>query len=505
MPSDGARILATYKAIDNVMAKLPGGYATSPQWMAALEEFWLSGKRRVVFRKGRQSGGSTTMARVAAATAIGGEHAIPAGSRGEIGFTSVKLRDANERLYNVEQVLAALDVKFRRSDDTIEFLGRPILFRSGPCTGKERGMMRLAWFEDEMSSWRNDDGSKNPATEVEAAAIPSLITQKNGRIYSVSSPMGSEDLHAELVARGTNESQCVFDGPSWYWNPTISEDECRKLAADERTFRREFAAIPQGSSLSAFDPEAVEAAFAVEPLHLIAQPALVIDAAARGGDGFAFASVAWARPEIDDEKRYEVDEVKSAEMPQGMLVFKRDFNGHPIPRADWEAPTQKLAFGNFTVIDASFRSREGIITADDIAKQIADLGHRIGAHRAFSDNFEAFGFESLLARHHIKLEAFSWAGAAKPKAIARLRRMLSEKAISFDRNETLRRQLLAFEEVVTANGIRFAGKDPTGGHFDLVSAVLTGIMAEQQGALTGSLVRKTHGFGQFGPGDFGNS
>ena len=160
---------------------------------------------------------------------------------------------------------------------------------------------------------------------------------------------------------------------------------------------------------------------------------------------------------------------------------------------------------NFTVIDASFRSREGIVTADDIARQIAELGHRIGAHRAYSDNFEAFGFESLLARHHIKLEAYSWGGQAKPKAIARLRRMLAEGAVSFERNETLRRQLLAFEEVVTPNGIRFAGKDPTGGHFDLVSAVLTGVMAEQQGALTGSLTRRTQSFAQYGAGDFGNS
>jgi hypothetical protein len=71
--------------------------------------------------------------------------------------------------------------------------------------------------------------------------------------------MGALDFHAHLVSLGDTGSQRVFDGPSWYWNPTLTEERTRELEPDLRRHAREFGAQPiEDDGESIFAPSAID-------------------------------------------------------------------------------------------------------------------------------------------------------------------------------------------------------------------------------------------------------
>ena len=110
-----------------------------------------------------------------------------------------------------------------------------------------------------MPARRDGDGA-NPAAERDAAIVPAGAMHPNFRIYSVGTPLGFLDHHAKLVAMGSTPSQRVYSGPTWHWNPTLTEARCRELQPIERLFLREFAAIPQGTETSVFSIEDIDRA-----------------------------------------------------------------------------------------------------------------------------------------------------------------------------------------------------------------------------------------------------
>ena len=139
MPTDGAALLAGYRRLDAAVAAVTHGHATSKPWLETLERFWLSGKRRLVIRKGRQGGGSTTFARVAVATALFGQHRPAHGTRLSIPFVSVRKDEARDRLGNIEAILDALGEPFNRRDERIELPAAPGLVHRLPVQRAHRG------------------------------------------------------------------------------------------------------------------------------------------------------------------------------------------------------------------------------------------------------------------------------------------------------------------------------------------------------------------------------
>jgi hypothetical protein len=168
--------------------------------------------------------------------------------------------------------------------------------QSFPSTAEvARGTNAIGWWEDEMPVWRDGDGI-NPAAERDAAIVPAGATHPNFRLYSVGTPMGHTDFHARLVAAGDTEHQAVFTGPSWYWNPTLTEARCRQLQPDPRMFDREFGAIPQIGLLSALDFDMVNACFGCsDTIELAGPPSMIIDASSGRGDAFTWAIARWCR------------------------------------------------------------------------------------------------------------------------------------------------------------------------------------------------------------------
>ena len=482
MPSDGAQVWAGYRELDAVLAREPGGHATSPAWMEFLERWLLGGKVRAVVRKGRQGGGSEVLGhRLPVAVVLFGRYVTPPGTRMRVVFASQRQLEAADKLHGVEHVLKALHVPHSRSGDTIELRDRPVVFQSFPCSESAvRGPSAVYALEDELAIWR-DGGGVNPAHRVDAAILPSGVTQENFRIASISSPIGSEDFHAVLFERGETAHQCVGWGPSWYWNPSISEARTHELQPDEIAWRREFAALPQGALSAAFDPDAVR--FAFEPRvrdTIVGSPVVALDPAGRGQDTYAICGVGWAMPMVDPDAGYEQEPLYH---PDGSLssavLIHRDRRVHVEP------PKPLLCAWNFRSIDAAFRRH---LEIDEIADTIAELAREIGAPRAVTDQSEAFSLVSLLGRRGLPTSVYSFGGKNGARVISRFRQLLNARAVFIEAGASVMQQFLQFEERVTANGISFQqrGRDASGGHLDDVSAVLVGVRADLEGHLSES-------------------
>ncbi|HEY6461675.1 MAG TPA: hypothetical protein VIY73_16015 [Polyangiaceae bacterium] len=479
MPSDGPKVWAGYRELDALLAREPVGHATSPAWMAYLERWLLGGRVRAVLRKGRQGGGSEVFGhRLPVAIAIFGDHVIPPGTRARILFVSQRQAEANDKLRGVEHVLNVLRVRHARSGDEVALLDRPIVFQSYPCSESAvRGPTCLYALEDELAVWRNADGV-NPAHRIDAAILPSGATQPNFRIAAVSSPIGFEDFHAELFARGETANQCVAEGPSWHWNPVITEQRTHELQPDEVAWRREFAAIPQGALQAAFDPDAVNAACEPRTLESIdGTPVVALDPAGRGSDDFAICAVGWCFQQQDPDAGYVKEPVLYADgTPSSAFIVHRD-----RPRAPVEPLPTLLTAWDFRSIPAAFRHG---MTVESIVGGIVALGRDVGASRAVTDQSEAFSLGSLLQSRGLPVEVYNNGGANGARCVSRLRGLLNARRVYIDGGERVRRQLLAFEEKVGANGISYQqSRDPHGGHYDDLSAILLGVRADLEGTL----------------------
>lgn len=453
MPSDGKQLLTAYRRMDDalVRARFP---RTSEAWMRALEAFWLSGRTRMVVRKGRQSGFSTTMARVAVCTGLFGTHRINPGTRLAIPFVSITVPEARERLYNIRRILDALGVTTRQTAEAIEVADDehpPIVWRTLACDFRTAvGLTAASAFEDEMARWTNDDGSANPAPEVDAAITPMGVTQPNFRIYSGSSPLSTEDFHAELVERGDTKHQQVFEGPSWFWNPTISEEDTHRLQPDERRWLREFGGKPVAARNAAFDADAIDAAFAhVRPsgTDVHGRRIIVLDPSSGKKDAFTFAAVGWISPSPN------------------------------LPPNERFAPY--LCFQEVDGIHGTFWRH---LSGDQIADRIKQLAERWGATEVHADQREELMLRSAIEKRGLSYVVHPWSAVTKPLAVERVRRWFADKLVALPKHDRLRSELLAFEERITPSGAFTFGARGSG-HDDFVALLLTSAMAEIAGSL----------------------
>jgi hypothetical protein len=482
MPSDGKALLQSYRRVDGVL-QAAGFPATSPTWMATLEEFWLSGRRRLVVRKGRQGGGSTTMARVAAVCGLYGKHRIAKGSRGVFAFVSIRKDEASERLENIAQVLDALGITYERTEYEIQLVGKPIVWRSLTCTTRERGTTMIGLVEDEVSSWINKDGSANPASEVDAALTPALITQPNARIYSISSPLGTLDFHAELYDRGDDAYQMTACGPSWYWNPSLTEADTRALQPDLRIWRREFAAIPSASASSVFTEEALRACFVPQPnLKKVSNTIMAIDPNSGKQCDYAFAIGAWCT-------RVWTGDWKDKYICKPII---RSPNDGLIGPANDRIPIQPLTrnpdFGSdkrIFALETVSAFTDKTLAASDIVERLAALDRKLSIVDVVSDQREAFANYTLFKQQGLRFTEIPWTAPLKVETVSHLARLVEERRILFPPDESLLRELLQFEERITPSGITYVGK----GRTDRTSAILTLLMADfKEGMFRGSPV-----------------
>jgi hypothetical protein len=506
MPTDGRKLLAGYQAMDRALVAA-GRHPTSEAWMESLADFWLSGATRGVWRAGRQSGKSTTCANVIAATALFGEHVVAPGSRLAFPFISVRKDESQERIYNLADTFRRLGEPYKQVGTTIELLRRPHVFATLACSMRTSvGGTAGGLVEDEVSRWWSDDANANPAHEVDAALTPFGATQPNFRIYTVSSPLGLDDFHAQLFARGNTPDQRVYEGPSWHWNPTVTEARTHALQPDERIWRREFAAQPQADVLSAFDVEAfdrcVRSAAELSHLQALGAPVVVMDSSGGGGDAFVWCGLFWGKPVLDETELFTWEPVRPGDrITNAQLLWSDEHRGWTSQRVDEHgeaivsaeavrAMRPRLVVFGMRAIVGKFRER-GVTAEDIIAGEIAPFAKRIGARYVVGDQNQSYAWQSMFARCGVAFRALPWTNTNKADAVSALRRMMREQTIWIEDGAeapALRSEVASFRERITSSGaISYGARNAA--HDDRVAALVTGVLADREGLVTGSPTR----------------
>lgn len=234
----------------------------TPWWKEQLERFYRTGRRRFVGRVGRKGTKSATLCRVATNEILNGDHLLRPGDIGLFMFCSENMPEARGRVFTIKAILDALGVRHEPFERDTRIVGTALTFGVRAArVGAVSGPVVIGFVGDEVAKWRDEETGTNPATEVLRSVRPAMVTQANAHEFLISSPWSTLDAHAEAFDQGDTEAQLVCWAPTWVANPTVTEEDTKRLEPDEPTRAREYGAIPMGAGeCGFFDHGAVDAA-----------------------------------------------------------------------------------------------------------------------------------------------------------------------------------------------------------------------------------------------------
>jgi hypothetical protein len=473
------------------------GFLPRPQWWT--EQFRrcyaLATAKRFAVRAGRGSIKSTSIVDASINECICGDWAIPPGEVHYFAFVSKNMGEAGQRLRQIAARLRALGIPFDQSGDEIVLRDMPRGFRVfGAQVGAVSGFRCFGFAADELAKWTNADHSANPAPEVVASLRAMTVTHSRAREFYVSSPMGTSDLHYEIIEAGDTEDQVVAIAPTWVANPSISEAQTRKLEPDERIWLREYAAIPQASLSSAFDPTAVARAFRTPPAAAEWFPKIgIVDAASGGGDSFTYGSAGYVIPAADDVQQW-----LYAMKPRLVNVLiggveRMIENPDDLVVDNTRAPTRNqahVAATRPTVVFSQIGSFDGrfagSIAGSAIVDHIAREFRKSRIDLVVGDQRESFFLGSEFKRHGLRFVPLPWTNQNKIESIVRLKRLFAEDSVVLPQGrEKLRKELLNYAEKITSTGATTYSARGSGAD-DEVSLLVTFALAEMERLVPGS-------------------
>lgn len=423
-------------------------------WRSQLERFYLSGKRRLVVRKGRRVFASTAIApRISVAEMLFGEHAwLPGTPPLEYAFLSVKREEAGRRIeHGVTAVLDALNIKYRKHGLSVMPEGYPALFTVVTANHKTNvgGTIAFAWL-DEVSRWSDDELGANPAEIVVGSLSPALATLPNAKMFLVSSPFAEDDYHAREFDRGEDDRQCVAFGATWEINPTMTEEQTHIEEPDHDTWLREWAAIPSKGVKNNWFGEAVDAALTHEQppaIGLGQRPVIAIDPA------FAHDYFGWAV--LNSEPSEHVDSTTGRRYRRTWVQQAGSWKPEGTPR------------------ETLRRLR------DEVALPAWRASGQDGTPRVYSDQFEGFSLTELARDVGLVLEVVPWTGGtgenAKLTKFKAVRTAMREASFLVHAEHPVVKEFRSVRGVLTASGNERIEYARTGeGHLDMLSAVVLG-------------------------------
>lgn len=448
--------LARLWAMDDLVVQA-GFHATSPWWRKEAERLvsvLAQGGpdatvrlRRWIIRAGRRAGKSSFLCRFAVAWAKWGPWFVPAGDTPVIAFLSVSMNEAGARLRTIGEILTAIGEPFERRGDEIELTGsKRLLFKVFACNTHAVGFTSVLIIGDEVARWENREHTANPAALTVGSLMPALATQAYGFAILCSSAWSTDDYHAECFDAGNTDHQIVSEATTWEANPTLTEIDCRALEPDEATFSREYANQPQPGLSLALNQEHIKDAIRPAPTGEQGRAVLILDPSSGRGDGFASGVARWVRA--------------------GEL---------------WE-----LVISDLDAIAGKFY---GIRSADSIVAELAHKAKRAGATQVISDQREEMALSAAFMRHGLKYTSIPWTASSKPPAVDRLRRLLADRQIVLPDDVALRKELASFQQKLMPSGyVTYAAR--ANGHDDRVAILLTAVMADLEGLIDKSPVRR---------------
>jgi hypothetical protein len=432
--------------------KAAGHHGLSPRFEAELSRWVRSRKRTWVCRKGRRGGGSTTALLFLVAFALFGRWRVAKGDTPVIVTMSHSLAAGRDLLRRASMMLSDAGIEHEATADKIAIPSRGVEIRNyAPNLVSILGVTAILILLDELAHYRDDASGANPSREILARLLPTMATVgEDARLLLVSSPAGFDDVHAERVARGDDDEQCVSIVPSWIGNPTLSEEQCRRDAGDELTFRREYGAEPQEvRALRPFIREHIDAALARDVDRGVPCGRCIVAAdpsSGSGGDSFAWIVAQWAARA--DERKVLVVLWVAAE------------------RGKWS-------------------NRKG---AHEVVAALARDAKKFDAQLVATDQREVLAMQSLLPQHGLKVTVLPHTTDSKAEAVARLQLLLEQGQLALPQRESerLKRQLLDYQQTETRTGLkRFASRTSAPGGDDLVSCLITLALADASGLVDG--------------------
>lgn len=154
--------------------------------------------------------------------------------------------------------------------------------------------------------------------------------------------------------------------------------------------------------------------------------------------------------------------------------------------ADRGDGTKVLVVGSVKLEQGRFAYRKG---GAEVLRELAVDAKRVGAELVATDQGEKLLMLTELPRHGLKVQVFPHTPESKAAAVERLQLLLSQGQLSLPQKNggRIRKQLLDYQQTTTPNGLkRFASRQSAPGGDDIVSALLTLMMADAAGLLEGS-------------------
>jgi hypothetical protein len=241
-----------------------------------------------------------------------------------------------------------------------------------------------------------------------------------------------DDYHAECISRGNTSDQVVASAPTWIANPSITEELSHVKEPDPKKWAREYLAEPGHTDTTAFEPEDVAAAFALNPVGLlpsdyrggVRDSFVLIDASSLRGDSFAYAIGA-----TTDAGEIQIVEVDG-------------FDGDAL---------RGLSMG-------------------DVVNRIAQRAAKWQAHRIFGDQREEAALRELFRLKGLAFTSFAWTDTSKDDAVQLVRRLMTERKLAITvEHARLRREMLGLKAKLLPSG---KIKYESGGR-DYVSVIIT--------------------------------
>lgn len=445
---DPDRFLAYLAAQDAELVAV-GWPPMSPWWLSKVERFARSRRRRWVPRVGRRGGKSSTLSRVATCWGLFGEWTVPPGDTAIIPFVSIDRGEAAERLKTIRSILDVLGVEYHVRGDRIDVPHRNMAFRVATCSvGGTVGFTSVAVFADEMARWESKETSANPAKEVMGSLRPTMATQPEAFEVDSSSPWTTDDYHAVLFDAGDDDHQLVDHGTTWEANPTLTEDETRRLEPDERTWTREYAAVPSsGIENDWFGDAACDPTFTADEfpgLRNGMRPVFTIDPAF-ANDYFGYSVVTSEPAQDGSPKRLTCVQNSGSIRPEG----------EPRQMLEW-------------VRDNVF------------LKAAQDASNDNDRITVYTDQAEFYSLREVARQLDINLQLVTWTGGEHEKSKAtrfrQVRTAMRGGEVRIRAGGELYRQFRSVKGVLLPSGNERIEYKRTGqGHCDELSAVMMGL------------------------------
>jgi hypothetical protein len=325
---------------------------------------------------------------------------------------------------------------------------------------------------DEYAHHPEGDEYAGTATALLEAAVPAQMQFPDSLLVGISTPLGKVGrFHEEVelsLGNDSDERSLAVEGASWDWG-TVTEATVRAELTDPRLLAREGLAQPQVAALAAFPSDDVDRAFLARvPAFEPAAKVLLLDPSSGGlstRDRFTWAIASYC---VDESGKW-------ARHADGMFIRgPHDRDRFELP--DWRPlGPPYLALHEVGAFEGGF---SGSLTGDQIADELARISRRHGVRHAHSDQRESLFLTAALSRRSITLHCHTWTSPSKAQAVTLVRRWLADGALSLPASATeLKRELLAFEEVITPSGALTFGARRSG-HDDHVALLLTLAHAE---------------------------